>query len=113
MYIIHAPGNLKRYFFIYGVRILLCMSELIEAFRNEFPRFSEVDEITGRSCSSDKYSGTEYKFSGNFVPVKPIIDVVSREEGLAIEHLAHVEEPGNVALVVFVAEVPPRTRAFV
>lgn len=62
-----------------------------------------VDEISARRCSDDDHHGVEYAFSGEWVPLEPIMDVVTEKEGYAIKSAAH-SGVGDVELVVFVAE---------
>lgn len=81
------------------------MTDLTETFRKNLPRHADVDEITARYCTSDNFDGVEYKFYGEYVPVKPIIDVVSDADGMAIESIAH-SGVGDISLTVFVAEIP-------
>lgn len=80
------------------------MRDVTDKFRSAFDRRTELDSITSRWCESDRYEGTEYKFYGNCIPVRPIIDVVSEEEDMGIESILHVDE-GEPKLIVFVADL--------
>jgi hypothetical protein len=67
---------------------------------------SQLDRIETRRCSSDNYDGVQYKFYGNFIPVMPIIEVVSEAEGRAIEEISFTNDVENPFLGVFVADLP-------
>lgn len=68
-------------------------------------RATEFDRIETRRCASDNFDGVQYNIFGNFIPVRPIIDVVAEVDGLAIEQLHHTDDD-NTCLGVFVAEIP-------
>jgi len=81
--------------------------DLTEAFRQAIEqdsRASELDRIETRSCSSENHSGIEYNFFGRYVPVRPIIDVVSHNEGYRIENIGHTHDGEHICLGVFVAK---------
>jgi len=59
--------------------------------------------IESRRCSSDSYNGIEYTFTRAYVPVRPILNVVSDTDDVAIEHMAFNNETGEPCLQVFVA----------
>jgi len=69
---------------------------------------AEFDKIETRACSSDNFDGVQYSIHGSFIPIRPIIDVVAEEDGLAIEQLFHSED-GQTRLGVFVAEIPEQS----
>lgn len=99
--------------FISGERSTGCMTDLTTKFRKNFPDYAEVDEITARCCTSERFDGVEYKFFGNYVATRPIIDVVTKADGVAIENMAYSND-GNPCLTVFVAEIPqPEYDAFI
>lgn len=86
------------------------MSEdLTEKFRAAIEQDNHghsLDSIETRHCASDNYDGIEYNFRGNFVPVRPILNVVADEQDLGIEEIGHVNDgPEYVKLVVFVADL--------
>jgi hypothetical protein len=82
--------------------------DLTEDFRTAIENDSmatECDEIETRACASDNYSGIEYNFFGHYVPVRPIIDVVARNEGYRIEQIGHIHDGEHTCLSVFVATI--------
>lgn len=71
---------------------------------------ANLDRITQRVCASDDYDGVEYEFYGPYIPVRPIIDVMSQQEGFRIESMGFVNESTEdndlePKLTVFVADV--------
>jgi hypothetical protein len=83
--------------------------EITEKFREAIEQDNHghsLDSIETRHCASDNYDGIEYDFHGNYVPVKPILDVVADESDLGIEEIGHVND-GNEhnKLAVFVADL--------
>jgi len=87
------------------------MSELTEQFREAVKEnYGEVSHIESRECSSDMFKGTEYTFCGEFVPIRPLLDVIQDEDGLAVEemNLSYSNHgDGDRALAIFVAETEP------
>jgi hypothetical protein len=86
------------------------MSEdLTEKFRAAIEQDNHghsLDSIETRLCGSDNYDGIEYDFRGNYVPVRPILNVVADEQDLGIEEIGHVNDgPERIKLVVFVADL--------
>jgi hypothetical protein len=82
--------------------------DLSDTFRqaiNQYSRGVGLDSVSARDCGSDRYDGVEYKFKGNFVPIKPIIDVVAEEENKAIAQMSHGDGGEGPRLVVFVANL--------
>lgn len=65
---------------------------------------AEPEQIETRRCASDDYDGREYKLYGHFIPIRPIIEVITGKDNFAIEELLHVDE-GDPTLVVFVADL--------
>jgi hypothetical protein len=71
------------------------------------------DRIESRRCASDNFDGVQYNIYGNFIPIRPIIDVVAETDGAAIEQLHHTDE-NKTCLGVFVADIPEQSHpAFV
>lgn len=83
---------------------------LKEDFRNalDLETSADCDEIDTRPCSTDKFSGVEYTFYGEYIPIRPIIDVVSTTDDVGIEQIGMVGQ-GDTRLVVFVANIPNQT----
>lgn len=69
---------------------------------------TDLGEIETRACSSDNYDGIQYNIFGEFIPIRPIIDVVAEESGLAIEQLHHTNDH-QTCVGVFVAEIPEQS----
>jgi hypothetical protein len=67
---------------------------------------TDLDEITSRSCTSERFDGVQYNIFGRYVPVRPVIDVVAEVDGHAIESMAHTNDGEHVCLGVFVADLP-------
>lgn len=65
---------------------------------------AELERIETRVCASDDFDGTEYEFYGNYVPIRPIIDVAASREDFAIDSLSHIDE-GEPHLNVFLADL--------
>ena len=89
--------------------------DLSEQFERalENQRATEFNRIETRTCTSDEYDGIQYNIYGNFIPIRPIIDVVAETDGAAIEQLHHTND-GNTCLGVFVADIPEQSHpAFV
>lgn len=82
------------------------LSEKIEEAIENDSAATQLDEIASHRCASDNFSGVEYDFFGAFVPIRPIIDVVAKEDGYAIEEMAYVNDCKSPKLIVFVAELP-------
>lgn len=77
-------------------------------------RASSLDRIEANACASDNFEGVQYDFFGQYVPIRPIIDVVAETEGKAIEHMGHTHDGDHICLGVFVADLPEQTHpAFV
>lgn len=51
------------------------------------------------------YVGEEYRFSGSYFPVRPIIETVRSAEDRAIETVSFVDEGGKSELLVFVVNL--------
>lgn len=87
------------------------MSELTEQFREAVKEnYGEVSHIESRECSSDMFEGTEYTFCGEFVPIRPLLDVVQNEGDVAVEEMSlgySSNGDGDRALRIFVAETEP------
>lgn len=86
------------------------MTELPEEIKNRLTTAfekgnAEVSEITTRRCSSDRFDGVEYNIYGHYVPTRTVIDTIAEMDGLAIEHMAFIDE-GEPRLNVFVAYLP-------
>lgn len=80
------------------------------AINNHGAAGGEIDTIDNRKCDSDRYSGREYTFYGQYIPLRPIIDTVAAEENFAIDEMSFVDEstPENdveARLIVFVADL--------
>lgn len=103
-------GTHYRENFLYQYCVSSSMSdELLSKFRTAIEQdsmASELDEIEARSCTSDEYDGVQYNFFGRYVPIRPIIDVVAEQDGIAIEQMGHTNDGEHVCLGVFVAELP-------
>lgn len=77
-----------------------------EAIENN-SKASSIDRIESRSCTSNEYSGTEYNFFGTYIPIRPIMNVVAKQNDCAIEHMGHIRDgEDQVCLGVFVADLP-------
>jgi hypothetical protein len=79
--------------------------ELENAVRAD-SRATTLESVEARPCGSDDFDGIEYSFRGEYIPIRPIIDVVARREELAIEQMGFVNEGEEYTyLHVFVAEL--------
>lgn len=75
---------------------------------------TDLEEITARSCTSDNFDGVQYNIFGDFIPIRPIIDVVAESDGHGIEQLHHTNDGEHVCVGVFVADIPQQSHpAFV
>ena len=77
----------------------------------ENQRATEFDRIEGTRRPrgpSDNFDGVQYNIYGDFIPIRPIIDVVADTDGAAIEQLHHTDE-NKPCLGVFVADIPEQS----
>lgn len=77
------------------------LAEEIElAIENESPATS-VDDVSGRRCSNDIHDGIEYTISGDFIEIRPIIELLSERPYIIAEfNVAFDKEEPSVALFV-------------
>lgn len=73
----------------------------------------DIDRVTARRCTSDRFNGIEYTFYGKYIPIRPIIETVRQTNGVAIEQFSHTTEGEEPRLIVFVAEIPEVEYGFV
>lgn len=74
-----------------------------------------LDRIERRACASDNHDGVEYTFYGNWVHIRPIIDVVAGKEDFGIENMTFIDESTDnndiePKVSVFVADLRPRNQ---
>lgn len=70
----------------------------------------ELHRLENRECVSEQYEGVQYSLYGTWVAVRPLIDVISEQDGFKIETINFVNEnpPSEdyeAYLSLFVADV--------
>jgi hypothetical protein len=81
------------------------LSEVFERAIKQDGSATDFDRIETRACTSDNFDGVQYNIYGRFIPIRPVIDVVTEVDGHAIEQLHHTDD-GDPHLGVFVADIP-------
>lgn len=70
----------------------------------------EIHRLESRECISEQYEGVQYSLYGTWVAIRPLIDVISEQDGFKIETINFVNEnPAGddyeACLSLFVADV--------